>query len=148
MAAVTGALYASGAEIHVMRDVTRGGLATVLNEIAASSGALIELDEAVFPVSDEVRAFCGIMGLDPIYMGNEGKMIAVVDGAGAEKALAAVRRTELGRDARIIGRVAAAAPPAATATASAPATGVVMKTRIGGTRRVPVLQGEGLPRIC
>jgi hydrogenase expression/formation protein HypE len=122
-----------------MRDITRGGLGTVLNEIAASSRAQIELSEGSIPVSDEVKAFCGIMGLDPLYMGNEGKLAAIVAEADAERALAAIKKTENGKNAQIIGRVTAGA---------ADAPGVTMKTRIGGTRRIPVLQGEGLPRIC
>jgi hydrogenase expression/formation protein HypE len=134
---VVDALYESGSRVHVMRDVTRGGLATVLSEIAASSGALIELDEGSIPVSDEVRAFCGVMGLDPLYMGNEGKMAAIVSGEDADSALAAIRATEHGKDARVIGRVA-----------SGDAPGLVIKTRVGGSRRVSALQGEGLPRIC
>jgi hydrogenase expression/formation protein HypE len=141
LAGVTSALYESGARIHVMRDVTRGGLATVLGEIASSSGALIELDEWSIPVSDEVRAFCGIMGLDPLYMGNEGKMIAIVSGEDADDALAAVRATEHGGDARIIGRVASAPAPGDS-------PGLIIRTRVGGSRRASALQGEGLPRIC
>jgi hydrogenase expression/formation protein HypE len=136
---VVDALYESGFRVHVMRDVTRGGLATVLGEIAASSGALIELDERNIPVSDEVRAFCGVMGLDPLYMGNEGKMAALVDGEDSDGALAAIRSTEHGRDACIVGRVA---------PEDAGAPGIVMRTRVGGSLRVSVLRGEGLPRIC
>jgi hydrogenase expression/formation protein HypE len=136
---VVDALYESGSRVHAMRDVTRGGLATVLGEIAASSGALIELDERSIPVSDEVRAFCGVMGLDPLYMGNEGKMAALVDGEDADGALAAIRSTEQGRDACIVGRVA---------QGDTGAPGLVMRTRVGGVRRVSVLRGEGLPRIC
>jgi hydrogenase expression/formation protein HypE len=125
-----------GIRVRAMRDVTRGGLATVLNEIADASGALIELGEESIPVTDEVRAFCGVMGLDPLYMGNEGKMIAIVRGEDAERALAAMRRTEHGKNARIIGSVKEGAP------------GLTVKTRIGGTRRLAALRGEGLPRIC
>jgi len=136
---VVDALYGPGADIHTMRDVTRGGLGTVLNEIAASSGVQIKLDEDSIPVTEEVRAFCGIMGLDPLYMGNEGKMIAIIAAKDAEKALEAMRKTEHGADACIIGHVAAQASDM---------PGVTMKTRIGGVRRIPVLQGEGLPRIC
>jgi hydrogenase expression/formation protein HypE len=136
---VAGALYESGSRIHVMRDVTRGGLATVLGEIAASSGTLIELDEWSIPVSNEVKAFCGVMGLDPLYMGNEGKMAVIVDGEDADGALAAIRATEHGADACIVGRVA---------PEDAGAPGLVMRTRVGGSRRVPMLRGEGLPRIC
>ncbi|MDR1496416.1 MAG: hydrogenase expression/formation protein HypE [Clostridiales Family XIII bacterium] len=126
-----------GVEVHVMRDVTRGGLATVLNEIAEASGVLIELDEESIPVTEEVRAFCGVMGLDPLYMGNEGKMVVIVRDEDAPEALAAMRKTEHGRDARIIGRVGNTGD-----------SGLVIKTRIGGTRRAASLRGEGLPRIC
>jgi hydrogenase expression/formation protein HypE len=139
LADIVDALYASGADIHTMRDVTRGGLGTVLNEIAASSRTRIELSEDSIPVSEEVKAFCGIMGLEPLYMGNEGKMVAIVAEADAEKALAAMRKTENGKGAQIIGKVS---------EMSAGAPDVTMKTRIGGTRRISVLQGEGLPRIC
>jgi hydrogenase expression/formation protein HypE len=138
---VVDALYGARPDVHVrvMRDVTRGGLATVLNEIAGASGALIELDEESIPVTDSVRAFCGVMGLDPLYMGNEGKMAAIVRGEDAEGALAAIRKTKHGRNARIIGRVA---------ETGAKAPGLVIRTRIGGARRATALRGEGLPRIC
>jgi hydrogenase expression/formation protein HypE len=132
---VTEALYASGARVKAMRDVTRGGLGTVLNEIAARAGRAMELREETIPVDAVVQGFCGLMGLDPLYMGNEGKMIAVVAGGDAAKALAAMRGTRNGENAAVIGRVAAGA-------------GVSLRTRLGGTRRVDVLYGEGLPRIC
>ncbi len=132
---VVEAVFGAGAEVHVMRDVTRGGLGTVVNEIASSSGCEIELDEDEIPVSDEVRAFADILGLDPLYMGNEGKMIAVVPEADAEKALEAMRQTEHGARARIIGRVQEG-------------SGAYLRTRLGARRRFDVLYGEGLPRIC
>jgi hydrogenase expression/formation protein HypE len=132
---VTEALHASGARVKAMRDVTRGGLGTVLNEIAASSGCSMTLQEEDIPVDAAVRGFCGLMGLDPLYMGNEGKMIAVVDGRDTGKALAAMRGAQNGGDAAVVGRVFAG-------------RGVFMRTRLGGTRRVDVLYGEGLPRIC
>ena len=118
-----------------MRDVTRGGLGTVINEIAESSGCMIELDEESIPVHDDVRGFSDILGLDPLYMGNEGKMIAVVPADEAEKALAAMRDTEHGKDAVIIGEVKEG-------------SGAYIRTRLGATRRFDVLYGEGLPRIC
>jgi hydrogenase expression/formation protein HypE len=133
---VTEALYAAGARVKAMRDVTRGGLGTVLNEIAARAGRAMELREEDIPVDAAVQGFCGLMGLDPLYMGNEGKMIAVVDGRDADKALAAMRGAKNGKNAAVIGCVAAAG------------AGVSLKTRLGGTRRVDVLYGEGLPRIC
>jgi hydrogenase expression/formation protein HypE len=129
------ALHASGARVKAMRDVTRGGLGTVLNEIAASSGCAMTLREEDIPVDEAVRGFCGLMGLDPLYMGNEGKMIAVIDGRDADKALTAARGAQHGKKAAVIGGVAAG-------------QGVFMRTRLGGTRRVDVLYGEGLPRIC
>jgi hydrogenase expression/formation protein HypE len=132
---VTEALHASGARVKTMRDVTRGGLGTVLNEIAMRSECSMTLREEDIPIDAAVRGFCGLMGLDPLYMGNEGKMIAVVDGRDTDVALAAMRGARNGRNAARIGRVAAG-------------RGVFMQTRLGGTRRVDVLYGEGLPRIC
>ena len=128
-------LFDGGINVKTMRDVTRGGLGTILNEIAGMSDCAIELNEEDIPVSDDVRGLCGILGLDPVYMANEGKMIAVVPGDQEEKALEIVRNTEKGRDARIIGHITEG-------------SGVSMKTRLGGRRVVDVLYGEGLPRIC
>ncbi|WP_416201041.1 MAG: Hydrogenase expression/formation protein HypE [Thermocaproicibacter melissae] len=130
------AMKRSGVHIHAMRDVTRGGLGTVLNEFAASSNCTIELQEESLPVSDQVRAFCGVLGLDPLYMGNEGKMVAVVAAEDAEKALACIRASRYGENAAVIGRVLAGD------------SAVLLKTPIGGTRVVGPLYGEGLPRIC
>ena len=134
---MVGRLLAGGVEVHAMRDVTRGGLGTVLNEFASSSGCRMELDEGRIPVSAQVKGFCGILGLDPLYMGNEGKMIAVVAPGGAEKALACMRKSRYGADAAVIGRVG---PKGESA--------VLLKTTVGGTRVVGPLYGEGLPRIC
>lgn len=128
-------LFENGIRVRAMRDVTRGGLGTVLNEIADASECGIEIMESSLPVSPEVRGFCDILGLDPLYMANEGKIIAAVAPGDAEKALDLMRQTGCGRDAAIIARVVAG-------------KGVVMKTRLGGTRVVDVLYGEGLPRIC
>ncbi|MDR1135078.1 MAG: hydrogenase expression/formation protein HypE [Clostridiales Family XIII bacterium] len=138
---VTEALFASGARVRAMRDVTRGGLGTVLNEIASASQCRIELAEESVPVSAAVKGFCGLMGLDPLYMGNEGKLVAFVAEDKAAEALAAVRSVCHGRNAAIIGAVSANIDGERTA-------GVYMKTRLGGTRRIDVLYGEGLPRIC
>ncbi|MGI5874929.1 MAG: hydrogenase expression/formation protein HypE [Bacillota bacterium] len=132
---IVDALFENGVRVRAMRDITRGGLGTMLNELANTSRRGIEIEEERLPVRDEVRGFCGILGLDPLYMGNEGKMLAVVDGADAEKALAAMKGTEHGKDAVILGTVTAGG-------------GVVMKTRLGGRRVVDMLYGEGLPRIC
>jgi hydrogenase expression/formation protein HypE len=144
---VVHALYESGADIHTMRDITRGGLGTVLNEIAASSGVQIELDEDSIPVTDEVKGFCGVMGLDPLYMGNEGKMIAIIPAKDEDKALKAIRSTKHGASATIIGHITTQTE-SKHSTETKPSPGVIIKTRIGGTRRIPILQGEGLPRIC
>lgn len=123
--------------IKAMRDVTRGGLATVLNEISSASKCSITLKETAIPVSEPVKGFCGILGLDPLYMGNEGKMIAVVAKDDAIKALDCMRKNFFGRNASIIGEI----------TEGDPET-VIMDTAIGGKRLVTMLYGEGLPRIC
>lgn len=128
-------LLDGGIKVKTMRDVTRGGLGTILNEIADASKCRIEIREDSLPVHPEVKGFCDILGLDPLYMGNEGKMIAIVAREDAERALELMRRTECGKDAAIIAKAAAG-------------KGVVMKTRLGGSRVVDVLYGEGLPRIC
>ncbi len=132
---VVNSLFEAGVHVKAMRDVTRGGLGTVLNEIADSSQCMIELDEESIPVLDEVRGFSDILGLDPLYMGNEGKMIAVVSGEDVQKALEAMKATEHGKDAAIIGTVGEG-------------SGAYIRTRLGATRRFDVLYGEGLPRIC
>lgn len=124
-----------GVDIKCMRDVTRGGLATVLNEIADSSVCGVEIEEAVLPVSDEVNGFCDILGLDPLYMANEGKMIAVVSKKSAAKALEAVKRSKYGKDAVIIGRITSGKE-------------VTVITPLMGKRMIDVLYGEALPRIC
>ncbi|MDR0570142.1 MAG: hydrogenase expression/formation protein HypE [Clostridiales Family XIII bacterium] len=154
---VAEALIASKVKVRAMRDVTRGGLATVLNEIAAASGIFVELDEEAIPVGVEVKALCGLMGLDPLYMGNEGKMVVIVSGNDAEKALRAMRETKHGKDAEIVGHVvnstrdenqAKAAKPDAMTKDLIMNQGVVVKTKLGGRRRLDMLHGEGLPRIC
>ncbi|MDR0854160.1 MAG: hydrogenase expression/formation protein HypE [Clostridiales Family XIII bacterium] len=139
----------AGIGIKAMRDVTRGGLATVLNELAASSGVSIELGETAIPVDASVRAFCGIMGLDPKYMGNEGKMVLVVSPEKAEETLEIVRSTGVGKDAAIIGVAKdATSVGAAQGKSSGKLPPVYMRTKIGGKVRVDMLYGEGLPRIC
>ena len=132
---ITEALFGAGLEVRTMRDVTRGGLGTILNEIADTSRCRIELSEESIPVSDEVRGFADILGLDPLYMGNEGKMVAVVPAAQAEKALELMRGTEHGKDAAIIGEIKEG-------------NGTFLTTRLGASRVLDVLYGEGLPRIC
>ncbi len=132
-------LINSGVVIHVMRDITRGGLATVLNEIAASSHVFMELRPDLELTDPAVGGFCEILGLDPLYMGNEGKIMLTVPAREAERALAIIQASPYGRNARLIGTVQATEkiPPA-----------VVMKTKSGGTRLIDSLIGEGLPRIC
>ena len=123
--------------LRVMRDPTRGGVATVLNEIAARSGVGMLLRESAIPVRDEVRGACEMLGLDPLYVANEGKLVAVVSADIADRVLASMQRHPLGADARIIGEVTDQPPGM-----------VLMKTGVGGTRVVDVLFGEQLPRIC
>lgn len=125
----------AGIELHCMRDVTRGGLGTVLNELAKASHVNIEIQEENIPVDSEVKAFAKILGLDIMHMGNEGKLVAVVPETDAEKAVQIIRKSEYGENAQIIGTVKSG-------------EGVDLITPIGGKRRVNVLYGEGLPRIC
>ena len=136
------AILDSGVQVHEMRDVTRGGLATVLNEFAQDSGKIITLLEDSLPVSEEVRSFAGILGLDPLYMGNEGKMICIVPEADADKALAAMKKSRYGEHAAIIGRVT----QPQEAEGERPV--LLIQTAFGGRRVVGPLYGEGLPRIC
>lgn len=133
---MVGRLMKSGVKPRAMRDVTRGGLATVLNEFAKSSGCTIELEEEKIPVSEAVKGFCGFLGLDPLYMGNEGKMMLVTAPEDAQKALEVMQNSEFGQNAAIIGRVKKGD------------CAVTMRTAIGGVRMVDILYGEGLPRIC
>lgn len=131
------ALFAAGVDVHTMRDITRGGLATVLKELAVASQVTIELQEEKIPVTPQVKDFCGLLGLDPLYMGNEGKLVAVVPASQAQKALEAMRSAKYGQDAVVIGTVSKTEPGK-----------LYLKTKIGGLRNLEVLQGEGLPRIC
>jgi hydrogenase expression/formation protein HypE len=137
---MVGRLLDNNIRVHAMRDVTRGGLGTVLNEFASASGCTIELSEESLPVSPAVKDFCGILGLDPLYMGNEGKMVLSVDKEDAEKALLLIRKSRYGENAAIIGSV--------TGKASSDTLNVSVRTRIGGKRVVGLMYGEGLPRIC
>ena len=125
--------------VHTLRDVTRGGLATVLKELAQASGKRFEIEENQLPVSAQVRDFCGLLGLDPLYMGNEGKLVAVVSKEDAERALELMHQSRYGQQAVQIGSVKAA---------EAQGGELVLHTRIGGRRLLDILQGEGLPRIC
>jgi hydrogenase expression/formation protein HypE len=124
-------------DIHCLRDPTRGGVATVLNEIAAHSKVGIRLRETEIPVRETVQGACEILGLDPLYVANEGKLIAVVPAETAEAVLERMRQHPLGSEARVIGEVVTEHP-----------TMVLMKTEIGGTRVLDTLFGEQLPRIC
>ncbi len=123
--------------IHVLRDPTRGGVASALNEIADAAHVGIVIDETKIHVTEEVRGACEILGLDPLYIANEGKLIAFVPSEESENILSAMRSHPDGGEASIIGRVVDAHPGI-----------VVMKTSIGGNRVVDLLSGEQLPRIC
>ncbi len=123
--------------IHSMRDPTRGGAATTLNEIAMSSEVYIEIDEDLIPVREEAKGACEILGLDPLYVANEGKLVAVVAADVAEAMVARIKQHAYGRAACIIGEVK-----------REPQGIVAMKTSFGGTRIVDMLVGEQLPRIC
>ncbi len=123
--------------VHVLRDPTRGGLATTLNEIASASHAGIEIEERQIPVREPVRAACELLGLDPLYVANEGKLVAIVDRSVALQALEALRRDPLGADAALVGHVCEQHPGR-----------VVLRTSLGARRVVAMLMGEQLPRIC
>ncbi len=138
---MTSRLIDSGVRVHAMRDVTRGGLGTVLNEFSDASKCNIELYEDKIPVSRSVRDFCGMLGLDPMYMGNEGKMVLCVDGQDSEKAVEIIRSSKYGQDACVIGSVY-------KNNETADNHSVVLNTKIGGKRIIGLLYGEGLPRIC
>ncbi len=134
---MVGTLLENGIPVHAMRDVTRGGLATILNEMAEVSGKEFLIEEEKLPVSEEVRSFAGILGLDPLYMGNEGKMAFFLARDRADDALELIRKSPYGEYAAAIGTVGDAATG-----------GVILHTAIGGRRRLGPLYGEGLPRIC
>ena len=124
-------------DIRFMRDPTRGGLATTLNEIVQEVGYNIGIDEKSLPVRESVRALCEILGLDPLYMANEGKVVLVVSAKPASRILSRIKRHALGRGARIIGEIE-----------REKGKKVYLKTRIGGSRILDMLTGEQLPRIC
>ncbi len=124
-------------DIHALRDPTRGGLASTLVEFASESGIGIVIDERTLPVREPVRGACEILGLDPLYVANEGKLVAAVPRTSAKTVLAAMKKNAVGRESTVIGEVVAE-----------PAGKVLMKTLIGGTRIVDMLSGEQLPRIC
>jgi hydrogenase expression/formation protein HypE len=131
------AMLAVSPAIRSLRDATRGGIATVLNEFAIGSDVGIRIHERDLPIREPVRGACEILGLDPLYLANEGKLVAVVPAADADRMLAAMRAQEAGAEAAIIGEVT-----------REPARMVVMETAFGGERIVDMLVGEQLPRIC
>jgi hydrogenase expression/formation protein HypE len=124
-------------DIHVLRDPTRGGITSALSEIAQAARVGMLLDEAQIPISEEVKGACEILGLDPLYVANEGKLLTILPAAKADRVLAAMHAHPLGQAAAFIGEVTANH-----------AGYVLMKTRVGGTRVVDMLSGEQLPRIC
>jgi hydrogenase expression/formation protein HypE len=127
----------TSAAIHCLRDPTRGGIATTLNEIARRAQVGMIIDEQQLPIREEVKGACEILGIDPLYVANEGKLVAVVGRDEAERVVACMRRHPHGKEARIIGEVVADHPRL-----------VVMRTGIGGSRIVDLPWGEQLPRIC
>ncbi|MFL7894340.1 MAG: hydrogenase expression/formation protein HypE [Anaerolineales bacterium] len=130
-------MLAASMEIHCLRDATRGGLAAALNELAKSSNLGITFEEGAVPLQPAVIAACEMLGMDPFYVANEGKLVAMVQGEMAEEVLAAMHSHPLGQEAAIIGQVVAEHPGL-----------VVSKTNIGGSRVVDLPAGELLPRIC
>jgi len=132
---IVAALLQTGIAVHAMRDITRGGLATVANELAEASCVKIILQEEQLPVNPVVKGLCGILGLDPLTMGNEGKLCIVVPRDEAERALQIIRKEKYGGNAVFLGKVEQGA-------------GVWLQNELGGCRRIQALQGEGLPRIC
>ncbi len=133
-------LLSDGVRVHAMRDVTRGGLATVLKELAAASKLCFEIEEGAVPVSSMVRDFCGLLGLEPMYMGNEGRLVAIVAAEDEQRALSLIKESPYGENAAVIGR---------TASDREEQSGrLIVRTSIGGRRIMDILEGEGLPRIC
>ena len=134
---MTAAVLRAAPGVHVLRDPTRGGLGTTLNEIAGQSGVGIRLNEADIPVKPAVAGMCELLGFDPLYIANEGKMIVIAAAEDADAVVAVMKNDPLGRDAAVIGEVTAADPGR-----------VFLTTAIGGSRVVDMLTGEQLPRIC
>ncbi|HET8760151.1 MAG TPA: hydrogenase expression/formation protein HypE, partial [Nitrospiria bacterium] len=137
LASLVLSLLEAGIDLHCLRDLTRGGLASALNEIAESAGAAIEVDERRISVREDVRGACELLGLDPLYVANEGRLVAFVPDRDAERALALMRAHRFGAGATVIGRVDAAAEPAVT-----------VRSALGTSRVLDMLSGEQLPRIC
>ena len=130
-------MFAVSDNVHVLRDPTRGGVGTALNEIAEKSGIGIKIFEDKVPLKKEVGGACELLGFDPLYLANEGKLLAFVSDDDTDTVLAAIAANPYGKDAAVIGEVVADH-----------AGKVVMETRIGGERIVDMLAGEQLPRIC
>ena len=147
---MTEALVTGLSQVHVLRDPTRGGLATTLNEIASQSGVAMILKEKAIPVRPEVAAGCAVLGLEPLYLANEGKLLCVVPEEDAEAAMTIMRRFPQGKDCAVIAKVfgpSASAQPE-TALPAMRAGQVLLETGIGGHRLLGMLEGEQLPRIC
>ena len=136
LAGMVGEMIATGAEIHALRDPTRGGLATTLNELSGQSRVKIVVEEEKIPIRDEVMAACEMLGLDPLYVANEGKLVAFVAPSDAERVLSAMHRNKYGKEAAIIGEAQGTDTPR-----------VVMKTVLGASRLIDMLVGDLLPRI-
>jgi hydrogenase expression/formation protein HypE len=137
LAGLVAALLDAVPDVHCLRDPTRGGLAAVLNELAASSGVCLEIDEERIPVNPDVRVACELLGIDPLHVANEGKMVAILPAEYADAALAALRHHPFGQHAAVIGRVQ-----------SIPAARVHLRTPLGTLRILDVPAGDLLPRIC
>jgi hydrogenase expression/formation protein HypE len=134
---LTAAMFECTKKIRVMRDPTRGGLATTLKEIASESGFCIRIEEEAVLVRPGVRGACELLGLDPLYIANEGVLVAVVAAEDAELTLSGMKKTRDGAEAAVIGQVT-----------EAPRQTVLLKTGIGGSRIIDMLSGDQLPRIC
>jgi hydrogenase expression/formation protein HypE len=137
LASLVAELSALGADLHCLRDLTRGGLAAAVNEMAADAKVGVELNEASIPVSPPVSAACELLGLDPLYVANEGRLVVVVAKSAAEEALAIMRHHPAAPESAAIGAVVAAHPGT-----------VILKSVLGGERIVDLLSGEQMPRIC
>ena len=129
------ALQKEGVKVHALRDITRGGLGTILNELANASGCKFEINETDIPLTPQVASFVKLLGLNVMHMGNEGKLVAIVDGSDAQRCVEIMKNCTYGENAAIIGSVTNG-------------KGVVLNTRLGGKKNVGILIGEGLPRIC
>jgi hydrogenase expression/formation protein HypE len=137
LAGIVSSLFTGGAEVHCLRDLTRGGLASALVEIAESARLHLEVEEAAIPLLEDVQGACEILGFDPLYVANEGRFVSFVPAREAEQALQRMRAHPLGTQANIIGKVMDDRPGLVT-----------LKSRIGASRIVDTLSGEQLPRIC